>query len=158
MRAALAVLLLAAGLAGAAPAQELRPFVAGSYAQIQHEQADRPFVLALWSLDCPPCHDELALLGRVLKRDSRFKLVLVSTDSPASSRALQETLRRHGLERAQAWVFADDYVEKLRFEIDRAWRGELPRTYFVHADGSARAHSGKVDASMLEAWLAGHGR
>lgn len=156
MRAAALTVLLAGVFCWPAPAaaQELQPFVPGSYQRIVQGHAGKPFVLAMWSLTCAPCHDELALFGRLLKAHPHFDLVLVSTDSPAETAALRTTLRRHQIARAENWVFADGFEEKLRFEIDRKWYGELPRTYFFQADGTARARSGRVDAATIEAWLA----
>ena len=36
----------------------------------------------------------------------------------------------YGLGKVEQWVFADPMPERLRFEIDRRWYGELPRTHF----------------------------
>jgi hypothetical protein len=156
MRAALWV--LAASLAAfAAPAGDVRQFEPGTYARIVQEHAGKPFVLALWSLECAPCHEDLALFGRLIAQDAAFNLVLVSTDSSAEPQVLRETLARHDLTRVESWVFAGGSDEQLRYEIDRKWYGELPRTYLFSADGTAQAVSGKLDANVLDAWSAGNG-
>ena len=50
-------------------------------------------------------------------------------------------------------VFADDFVERLRFEVDPRWQGELPRTY-LHGPGKAVAgFTGTLDAQRVEQWL-----
>lgn len=151
---ALLCLLAANLLAFTARASDVRPFEAGSYQRIVQEHAGKPFVLALWSVDCAPCHEDLALFGRLIEQNPAFNLVLVSTDSSAEPQVLQDTLARHDLTRAESWVFAGDSDEQLRHEIDRKWYGELPRTYLFAADGTTQAVSGKLDAKVLEAWSA----
>jgi hypothetical protein len=141
-------------LALAASASDVRSFEPGSYTRIVKEHAGKPFVLALWSLTCTPCQEDLALFGRKLEEHPELQLVLVSTDSPADSQALREALARHHITRAESWVFADGLAEQLRFEIDRKWYGELPRTYLFSAAGGAQAVSGKLDQTMLETWMA----
>jgi thiol-disulfide isomerase/thioredoxin len=148
---------LAIGLLSlAAWASDVRSFKPGSYAHIVREHAGKPFVLALWSLTCAPCHEDLALFGRLLQEHPALQVVLVSTDSPADSPALRETLARHHITRAESWVFADGPAEQLRFEIDRKWYGELPRTYLFSADGSAQAISGTLEEKALSTWLSGN--
>jgi hypothetical protein len=61
-------------------------------------------------------------------------------------------LQQVALGNEQAWVFADDFVERLRFEIDPKWHGELPRTYLYVATGF-HAFSGKLDPRELERWI-----
>lgn len=143
-------------LLGAAPAQaeSLRPFVPGSAAEIRAAHAGRPYILALWSLSCTHCAEELALLGRLKEKYPALDLVLVSTDTPGEQPALAGKLAQHRLANTERWVFADAFSERLRFELDPRWQGELPRNYLVGRDGSVRAVSGRLDAATLEAWLA----
>lgn len=137
-----------------AMAQEIKPFVAGSHAQLLAQHRDRPLILAFWSLTCAHCQEEFALLREFTRAHPDVTLVLVLTDTPPDSEAIAATLRRHGLDGVSAWVFADDSPERLRFEVDRRWRGELPRTYLYRPDGAAQALSGKLDQKTLDAWLA----
>lgn len=147
MKRWLAVVLLV--LALPAGAQELKSFTPQSLTQITASRAGTPFVLAFWSLTCAHCQQELADFGRRPTEN----LVLVSTDTPAEVEAVRATLARHGLERAEAWVFADDFAERLRYTVDRHWAGELPRSYFYAADGARRAVSGRPEPTLLERWL-----
>jgi AhpC/TSA family len=143
------------GLCLAAPlaAQEIKPFEAGTLKQIVAAHKNRPFVLALWSLTCPHCRNELASLGEALHGNPACDLVLVSTDSPEDGAALAAALARLHLEDAQAWVFADAFTERLRYAVDRDWQGELPRTYLYGADGSIQAVSGKLAPRQLRRWI-----
>lgn len=152
----LAALLLC--LSAAAFAQETRPFVRGSQQAIVAAHQGKPFILALWSLDCTHCRDDLALLGRLQARYNKLDIVLVATDTPSREAEIQALLEQYALQRAESWVFADSYTERLRFEIDAQWYGELPRTYFFGADGKMAAVSGKIRLQPTERWVKEHVR
>ncbi|MCR4348124.1 MAG: redoxin domain-containing protein [Sulfuricaulis sp.] len=143
------LLLLATPLA----AQEIKPFESSSLSRIVAALQPRPFVLALWSLSCPHCPDDLILFGELSKKYPKLDIVLISTDTPQDIPAISTVLARHRLEQAEAWVFADAFSEQLRYAIDRQWRGELPRTYLYSTDGTVRGISGKLTASQLQPWI-----
>lgn len=134
-------------------AQEIRPFVSGSIKEITAARQGKPFILGMWSLTCTHCREELALLSGLIKKHPDLDLVLVATDTPEEGEAISATLRQSGLGSAEAWVFADPFVERLRFKIDPKWHGELPRTYLYDPSHQALAFSGKLDAIQLEQWL-----
>jgi len=144
-------LLLALTLPAAA--QELKPFVAGSIKEITAARQGKPFILGMWSLTCAHCREEFALLSGLVKKHPDLDLVLIATDTPEESEAISATLRLSGLGGAEAWVFADPFAERLRFEIDPKWHGELPRTYLYDPSHKAQAFSGKPDALQMEQWL-----
>jgi len=146
----LALCLLAAAVNAAA--QELHPFVSGSIKEIAASRQGKPYILGLWSLTCTHCRDELSILSGLKKKYPALDLVLISTDTPADRTEILATLQQVALGNEQAWVFADDFVERLRFEIDPKWHGELPRTYLYGATGF-RAFSGKIDPRELERWI-----
>lgn len=151
-RICLALALLLA-LTLPAAAQELKPFVAGSIKEITAARQGKPFILSLWSLTCTHCRDELALLSGLVKKHPDLDLILIATDTPEESDAISATLRQSGLGGAEAWVFADPFAERLRFEIDPKWHGELPRTYLYDPFHKAQAFSGRPDALQLAQWL-----
>lgn len=148
----LALALLSA-LALPATAQEIKPFVAGSIKEIAAARQGKPFILSLWSLTCTHCREELDLLSGLVKKYPGLDLVLVATDTPEEGEAISATLRQSGLGGVRAWVFADPFAERLRFEIDPKWHGELPRTYLYDPSHKAQAFSGKPDALQMEQWL-----
>ncbi|MBI4988693.1 MAG: TlpA family protein disulfide reductase [Rhodocyclales bacterium] len=139
--------------AATASAGELRPFTGDSLPAIQKQFAGRPFILTLWSLTCHHCVKELQTLGRLARADRGLPLVIVSTDGPAEAREIRAALKRFGLERFDTWVFADAVPDRLRFGIDPAWRGELPRSYLFDAAHRRTVHSGLMDEAQLRAWL-----
>ena len=134
-------------------AQDIKPFETGSLNRILAAHPTRPLLLALWSLGCPHCPDELALLAETARKNPDLTIVLISTDTPDEADAIASMLNRHGFGQAEAWVFADTFTERLRYEIDRHWRGELPRTYLYGTDGSVTGVSGKLTPQRLDQWL-----
>ena len=149
-------LALLLALAPPVAAQEIRPFVSGSIQEITAARQGKPFILGMWSLTCTHCREELSLLSGMVKKYPNLDLVLVATDTPEESEAIAATLNQFSLGRTQAWVFADPFAERLRFEIDRKWHGELPRTYLYDATHAITAISGKLDRQRLEQWMNQH--
>jgi thiol-disulfide isomerase/thioredoxin len=138
--------------AAASAAQEIKPFVRGSYQQIVSSREGRPFIVNFWSLSCGYCQVELAMLKKLIRKYPKLDLVLVSTDSPEEEKLVSSTLAKFSLGRADAWLFADSYTERLRFDVDKKWQGELPRTYFFSANGEVAAISGKLEQKDMEQW------
>lgn len=134
-------------------AADIKPFVRGSAKEIAAARQGKPYILAFWSLTCTHCREELATLSGLLKQYPALSVVLVSTDTPEDNAAIAATLAEHQLERAEAWVFADSFVERLRADVDRKWHGELPRTYLYDNAHQATAASGKIDPQQIERWL-----
>ena len=147
----LAVLLFSPAQAQAA--QEIKPFVSGSYRQIVAARLGKPFVVNLWSLTCSYCKVELSMFKELAGKYPMLELVLISTDTPEEEKLVAATLAKFSLGKAEAWVFADSYTERLRFEIDRQWQGELPRTYFFSAKGEVNAISGELEQKEVEQWV-----
>jgi thiol-disulfide isomerase/thioredoxin len=149
-------LLSARGLAAtaAAPVADLRPFTATSLAGIREANAGRPFVLAFWSLHCAPCKDEIELLASIHRKYPGIAIILVATDPPADQTRVARFLSRIKLGRIETWSFADDFVEKVRFSVDRTWRGELPKSYFFDSAHVPTVHSGTPERAWVEAWFA----
>lgn len=148
--AACALLLLAAG----ANAAELRPFGAGEMARVLAQRQGRPFVLTLWSIDCTHCKGTLRQLAALAQTHPRLDLVVVSTDSFGEQKTIAAMLGATGLAARDTWVFGDEAPERLRFEVDRRWGGEMPRTYLFEGDHRVSAFSGPVDAAALKQWVA----
>lgn len=152
----MAALLLCLGTAGALAAQQTQAYVHGSQQAILAAHQGQPFILALWSLDCTHCRDDLEILGKLQARYPELKVVLLATDTPDREAELQSVVKHYALQQAESWVFADSYTERLRHQIDPEWYGELPRTYFFAADGKAIALSGKIKLEETERWVKQH--
>jgi thiol-disulfide isomerase/thioredoxin len=137
-------------------AGEIQPFTSASMQKIVAPRQGKPFILGLWSLSCTHCREDLALLSRLAARYPKADLVLIAADSAEESAEAASTLDKLDLHRAERWIFADPFTERLRFSIDRTWRGELPRTYFYEANHRAKIVSGKLNETETEAWLKQH--
>lgn len=146
----LALMLLSANVAQAA---EPHPFTSGALQQIIAAHGGKPFILSLWSRSCSHCREELIMLGQLMLKQPHLPLVLVSTDTLEESDDIAKTLQGYGLGQVESWVFADPYIERLQFEIDNRWYGELPRTYFYEGNGTHKGYSGRLDMSFVQAWF-----
>jgi len=130
------------------------PFERGSWEKIATNHAGKPFVVHFWGLTCAPCLVELPEWGKLLTARADMRLVLIAAD-PAPQRAeqVEATLTRAGLARAENWSFADRFHERLRYEIDPTWAGELPRTMLVAGNGTRTVLPGVADLKQVRDWL-----
>jgi thiol-disulfide isomerase/thioredoxin len=151
-RILLLVALLASGLAGA----DMQPFVSGSLKKIERQHQGRPFILAFWSATCTHCPAELKTLGELTRNHPKLDVVLVAADTPAEVPELEQLAREYGVGKQARWVFADAQPERLRYDIDRRWYGELPRTYLYDARHQRVGRSGVMPREQLEQWVAEH--
>lgn len=142
----------------AAPASDIKPFYASSMQNILAVRQGKPFILGLWSLSCTHCREDLHLLSALSQKYPGLDLVLIATDAPDEASLAAATMARYPFKKMEHWIFADDFIEQLRYNIDRHWQGELPRTYFYDATHRARAISGKLDAIETERWIIEHCR
>lgn len=134
-------------------AQEIKPFVRGSFQQIVSAKQGKPFIVSFWSVTCGYCMDELAMFDGLYRKYPELDLVMISTDSTEEEESVSAILKKYSLGNTDAWVFADGYTERLRFEIDRKWQGELPRTYFFGKNGETLSVSGKLEHKEVERWI-----
>lgn len=140
-------------MAGGAGEADIQPFLADTFAALKAEREGEAFLLALWSVDCPPCMAELNMLGELLEEYPDLPLILVSTDQIDQREDAEDFLFEYGLEEITSWMFADPFAERLRFTIDPQWFGELPRSYYFDARHQPEAHSGILTERQARDWL-----
>jgi thiol-disulfide isomerase/thioredoxin len=146
------VTLLAPAPATESPSQ-LRRFERGSWQQVLHSHAGRPTLVHFWGVTCGPCKVELPLLGQFMKDHGGIDVVTISADlMPDLAGATRSMLEKAGLQAAENWIFSDGFVERLRFEIDPAWQGDIPRTILISRDGTIATIEGSVEIPDLEKW------
>jgi hypothetical protein len=96
----------------------------------------------------------LPQLGAFMKDHSGIDMVMISADFvpdlPAATRAM---LERSGLELAENWVF-EGSADRLRFEIDPTWQGDIPRTLLITREGEMTTIEGSADVADLKQWSA----
>ena len=138
-----------------ARADALRPFHRGSWQDVMQAHRGKPTIIHFWGLTCGPCLVELPAWGKLARDHPDLNLVTVAADpSPMPQDALSSTLDRAGLSRSENWMFAS-MSERLRWEVNPNWQGELPMTVLVGADGTTQTTLGAVDMGAVTAWLAG---
>lgn len=112
-------------------------------------------IVTLWSEECGYCKINLDRLAQFRPRGLRVVTVLSEQHDAAAS--LWPELARRGLT-AEAWVFGDEVPERLRHALDPEWRGELPRSYLIDAEGRRQAVSGVLSDAALRAFVSRTGR
>lgn len=142
------ILGIGAAVAGSAPF----PFESGSLQRILNSRAGKPFLLVLWSLECPPCRREMELLAKMRRQHPEIDIVFISTDGSERADEVEAALEQHDLEEAKSWIFAGP-VQRLRYEIDPTWYGVLPRSYFYDENHERAAVSGALEEAQIQAWL-----
>lgn len=111
-------------------------------------------LVLFWSLECPACFKEFALLEEFLEQDPDLRIAMVSTDADADRYAeVDEVYEAFKGPNIEKWVFSSGQGDALIFQIDRGWYGELPRSYFINAQGERTAHSGLLTREELAAWF-----
>ena len=149
----LSVLLSLATLS-AVEAADPRPFERGTWAKLREAHAGRPTVVHFWAHTGAPCLAELPHWGEVQARRPDLRLVLIAADPvPQDPERLAATLARSGLDKTESWSFTDRFYERLRYEIDPAWAGELPRTVMIGRDGKVTVLTGVADLAQVRQWL-----
>ncbi|WP_442755179.1 TlpA family protein disulfide reductase [Methylocystis sp. JAN1] len=146
------VVALALASSGAR-ALDFQPYGRGAFAQIVKAHAGKPLIIHFWSVTCPPCIAELPQWAKMVSDQTSVDVVLVNTDSDEDRARAEMRAEKAGLGKATHYGFSDDFVEKLYFEADMAWRGELPFTTLVAPDGGVTAVTGAIDDPLVTKWL-----
>jgi thiol-disulfide isomerase/thioredoxin len=156
-----ALLLLAppAVLAQSPGPAALRPFVRGSWQALRAQHQGQPTIVHFWGITCGPCLTELPQWAALLRARPDLDLVLVDADPvPEASAGILDILARNRLASVENWIVADAFEEKLRYEIDPHWHGEMPYTVLIARDGSVSSFVGEADFARLRRWLDAQGR
>lgn len=146
-------LLLSASLNSPAQAEQ-SAFASGSYQQILASNANQPFMLVVWSVNCSSCLKDMELLSSIHKSRPELKMIMLAADDLSVTDQIQQILEKNQLSDIDNWVFAEENTQKLRFEIDPKWYGELPRTYFFDSAHQRTAVSGVLSKEDYDAMFA----
>jgi thiol-disulfide isomerase/thioredoxin len=155
MKKVVVLALMIVGVAAtAASAAEIIPFVRGSWAQIRQTHVGKPTVVHFWGLTCGPCLVEMPHWAQLIKERPDLNLVLIAADPVIEEPDdLSRFLVRMGMQTRESWAFADRFVDRLQYEIDPRWRGELPRTMLIDAAGKTTVISGVSEPDEIRRWL-----
>src|ERR1700730_15924832 len=133
----LAIVLIALPSATIGAAEDVHPFGRGSWQQIRRAHAGEPLVVHFWGVTCGPCRAEMPKWGKFLEERAGLHLVMIDADLvPNESSAVKTMLEQCGLSAAENWMFTDEFAERLRYEIDPHWQGEIPLTMLISPDGT----------------------
>lgn len=141
---------------GNAEAQDkLNNFQSGSYQQILNNNKEQPFMLAVWSVSCSSCLKEMEQLSKLHKKFPHLDIIMLSVDDLSEKHTVDKILQEHGVADLESWIFAESNVQKLRFEIDPGWYGELPRLYFFNSAHEREGISGAQANEQLLSMVSG---
>lgn len=133
---------------------QTQPYKAGSLNEILKTRQGKPFILMFWSLDCASCMKDLDALAASVKKYPKLDLVMVSTDDAEFAGEVSDMLAKHKLKQVESWIFSDSNAQRLRYEVDPSWYGELPRSYFYDASHNRLPVSGAITTEHIDAWVA----
>lgn len=134
-------------------ASEFMPFDMNTRKAIEQRYSGQFLIISFWSIDCPYCIDDLKKLGKALTKNTKVKLVTVCVDGKESAKKAERVLNQAHLPEHERYQYAEADEDKLRYSIDPAWYGELPRTYFYDVNHQITPLSGKISNSFLGTWL-----
>jgi len=134
-------------------AYDFMPFDMNTRKVIEKRYIDQPLIISFWSIDCPYCIDDLKKLGKALSKNTNVKLITVCVDGKESAKKAERILSQANLPKHEQYQYAEVDEDRLRYNIDPAWYGELPRTYFYDAAHQVTPLSGKISNSFLNKWF-----
>lgn len=140
---------------GAVAAGDIKPFKRGSWGEILEDYRGRDVAVHFWSLGCAPCLAEMPRWAEFRKAAADVPLILIAVDSIERAARLKAVLGRYGLGDAETWAFADSFADRLLFEVDPDWRGELPMTRLVDRNGNVTSVIGSFDPWTIRETLRG---
>jgi hypothetical protein len=110
-------------------------------------------VIAIWSLDCAYCEQNLSALLAYQRTNADVDLFFVATDPVSHADALEARLKAAKLDGVASRAYAEPTPDRINFLIDPSWGGETPRTLVIKADGTRKAASGALDATRIKKLL-----
>jgi thiol-disulfide isomerase/thioredoxin len=150
--AALALLVVCA----TASADELKPFIGGTWKNILKSHAGRPTIVHFWGMTCGPCRVEMPRWGVFLASHAGVDMVTIDTDPVGGLPGTAEAfLTSAQVPETDSWRFADPFAEKLYFSVDPNWQGEIPLTLLIGRDGQVTRKLGMIAMEDVEQWLEG---
>ena len=134
-------------------AYDFMPFDMNTRQVIEKRYIDQPLIISFWSIDCPYFIDDLKKLGKALSKNTNVKLITVCVDGKESAKKAERILSQANLPKHEKYQYAEVDEDRLRYNIDPSWYGELPRTYFYDAAHQVTPLSGKISNSFLDKWF-----
>jgi thiol-disulfide isomerase/thioredoxin len=127
----------------------LQSFELGRFEQIVSDKNKQDHLVILWSFDCPPCITELENISDLHQQFPDYQLTLINTDAVDEQVRVKKILQQFNLAGLDNWGFANSDEEKLRYDIDPRWFGDLPRSYFFPLQGKIKRLRGALSLAAL---------
>ena len=129
-------------------------FTQATFEQLKQQNLGKQWLLMLWSVDCPPCFKELALIEKLYQQSPNIAIAIVNTDDgDSTAQDRKNIMASYQLDELATFHFSNGQGDRNRYMIDKNWYGELPRSYFVEAGGKFHGISGLVKENLLRKWL-----
>jgi len=127
---------------------------------MKQQYLGKQWMILLWSVDCPPCFKELALVQKLANQHKNLPIIIINVDADTYdkeelSAERNNIIEQFGLQALSHYYFEEGMAAQSRFLIDSTWYGELPRSYFVESNGQFHGKSGLVNETLLKHWLLG---
>ena len=147
--------LFISGLAQAEPsAKGSVEFNKVLFEQVKQDNITQKWLVLLWSVDCPPCMKELALVQKLQQKQKNLAVVMINTDTEESSEQERSDIIKHfNLVNLKKFHFTEGQEAQQRYQVDPQWFGELPRSYFIDEQGKFHGKSGLIAEELLTQWL-----
>jgi thiol-disulfide isomerase/thioredoxin len=137
-------------------ADDVRPFLRGTWQHIKEAHGGRRTVVHFWGITCAPCMSELPRWGQLQRQHPKAALVFVAADPvPVDESRIASATVKSGISAGENWIFTDLFAERLRYEVNPAWAGELPYTVMIDVDGQMSCISGVTNLSDIRTWMDG---
>jgi len=127
----------------------LQSFELGSFEKIVTGKNKQDHLVVLWSFDCPPCITELEKISDLHQQFPNYQLTLINTDAVDEQLRVKKILKQFNLAGLDNWGYANSDEEKLRYDIDPRWYGDLPRSYFFPLQGKIKRLRGALSSDEL---------
>tara|TARA_B110000467_G_scaffold139307_1_gene138637 strand:- start:330 stop:797 length:468 start_codon:yes stop_codon:yes gene_type:complete len=124
------------------------------FEQVKQDKLGQKWLVLLWSVDCPPCMKELALVQKLQQKQEDLAVIMINTDTEESSEKERNDIIKHfDLVNLKSFHFTQGQETQQRYQIDPQWFGELPRSYFIDEQGTFHGKSGLIAEELLTQWL-----
>jgi len=129
-------------------------FTKSNFEQVKQQHIGKKWLMLLWSIDCPACFKEIALIEKIREQQHNINLVIINTDdNDEVAEEREKILSSYNLSSLPNYHFMEGTADMSRYTIDKSWYGELPRSYFIDETGKFHGKSGLVSPALLKMWL-----
>ena len=100
-------------------------FNKGQLATLKTQNMGKQWLMLLWSVDCPPCFKELAVIQKLQSQHDDLAVVIINTDANDEVKAEREdVIKKFELNNFNNFHFVEGKGDQSRFIIDPSWYGE----------------------------------